>query len=39
MTLVPYLYELHVCLTPISSAFVCVVVHTNEKGYPVLVLR
>ena len=29
-----HLYELLACLALISSAFVCVVVHVTQKGYP-----
>ena len=28
-------YDLHACLALISSAFVCVVVHVTQKGYPI----
>ena len=30
-----HLYDLHACLALISSAFVCVVVHVTQKGYPI----
>ena len=34
MSLVIHLYESLACLALISSAFVCVVVHVAQKGYP-----
>ena len=30
-----HLYDLPACLVLISSAFVCVVVHVTQKGYPI----
>ena len=30
-----HLYDLLACLALISSAFVCVVVHVTQKGYPI----
>ena len=35
MSLFKHLYELLACLALISSAFVCVVVHVTQKGYPI----